>query len=144
MKASVQAERPASAVALRSQHLPPVTGLAVTADGKLLASASEDSRVILWRLTGGNVTFALPLQHPAEVYAVAAGPKVGEAYQFLTGCADGKGRLWIVPVGKLREVFELADANGHTSAIRAVAFSRDGKRRATGGDDRQICIWDVE
>jgi len=38
---------------------------------------------------------------------------------------------------------ELVIQNGHSDAIRAVAFSRDGKLLATGGEDNTIKLWNV-
>jgi WD40 repeat protein len=32
---------------------------------------------------------------------------------------------------------------GHVGAVRAVAYTRDGKRLATGGDDQTVRIWDT-
>jgi WD40 repeat protein len=35
-------------------------------------------------------------------------------------------------------------ANPHTGAVSAVAFARDGKTLATGGEDGSVCLWDVK
>ncbi len=46
--------------------------------------------------------------------------------------------IWDVTTWKER--FSLS---GHTGQVFSVAFSRDGKRLATGGDDGQVIIWDT-
>jgi WD40 repeat protein len=33
---------------------------------------------------------------------------------------------------------------GHTNWVRSIAFSPDGKRVASGSDDRLVKIWDTE
>ncbi|MCC6417800.1 MAG: efflux RND transporter periplasmic adaptor subunit [Gemmataceae bacterium] len=122
-----------------SGHTGTVTGLAVAADGRLVASASEDRTVQLWGWPAGTRRAVLP--HPAEVHAVAFAPSAG-GYRLLTGCADGRVRQWSLDEGgRLEGPLVLAD--GHEGAVRALAFSIDGRHFATGGEDRLVGVWDA-
>lgn len=139
MRAIVEPEVRGEQMTELSGHTAAVTSLAVSADGRLLASASEDRTVLLWNWPQGTRRALLP--HPAEVFAVAVAPGAGGGYRVLTGCADGRARLWIVhAAGTIDGPMSLAE--GHEGAVRAVAFSPDGRWCATGAEDKRIGVWD--
>jgi len=70
-----------------------VWSAALSADGRLLATASQDQTVRLWDVAMG-LPLGLPLGHPKPVRAVAFTP---DGKRLLTGSMDGVGRLWSVP-----------------------------------------------
>jgi WD40 repeat protein len=144
MRAIVEPELRGEQMTELTGHTGTVTSLAVAPDGRLLASASEDRTVLLWGWPQGTRLALLP--HPAEVYAVAFAPAARHGdpagYRLLTGCADGRVRLWSIAVsGKVEGPSVLAE--GHEGAIRALGFSPDGRRFATAGEDRRIGVWDA-
>lgn len=115
-------------------HTAGVNAVAVSAEGRRIASASDDRSVILWSWPQGARLAAF--LHPAEATAVAiAGHGV-----LLTGCADGQGRLWKIDHPSAPPV---PLSQTHEGAIRATAFNADGSLCATGGEDKRIGIWDA-
>jgi WD40 repeat protein len=118
-------------------HTGAITALAISQDGRLLASASEDRSVFLWNWPQG--TRKAELAHAAEVMAVAFGLARGDGYTLLTGCGDGQGKIWTAPLAGKPHALTLSQQ--HEGPIRAVAFNADGTRCATAGDDKRIGIW---
>jgi WD40 repeat protein len=114
-------------------HTGPVLAVAISPDGKLLASAGADG-LRIWALEGGE-----PLTTPAR----GAGAVNGLAFSpdgKLLALADSKGvvKLWDAVTKQ-----ETGELKGHTGAVLAVAFSPDGRRLASGGADGALKLWTV-
>jgi len=54
----------------------------------------------------------------------------------VTASWDTTLRLWTVPGGA-----ELRTLRGHAGPVTAVAFSPDGARLVSGGEDRRVVVW---
>jgi WD40 repeat protein len=136
MKAVVEPAQPEAPRQVFAGHLQDITSVAVGFDagGPVILSASEDDTVRVWDIKTGHERRAL--KHPSAVLAVAGGPKL-----CLSGAADGVARLWRLDGPSYQPMRELRD--GHSGAITCVALTMDGRFCASGGDDRNICIWDV-
>jgi WD40 repeat protein/biotin carboxyl carrier protein len=139
MRALVEPEIRGEQMTELNGHTGAITGLAVSPDGRLIAAASTDRTVLLWGWPEGAPCAVL--RHPAEVYAVAFAPAVSPGYRLLTGCADGRARLWGISArGDVEGPAVLPGGPG--AAIRAVAFSLEGRRLAAGGEDKRLGVWD--
>jgi WD40 repeat protein len=98
----------------------------------LLASASQDHTVRLWRLDSRSEQATLG--HGSPVYGLAFSP---DGTRLATACADNSIRLWDVATGS-----EAAELRGHGAYVHAIAFSPDGTRLASCSGDRTVRIWD--
>ncbi len=121
-------------------HLLPVTGVAVwEGHGKSwIASASEDSTVRVY-----DRREAVPLAvfwHPAPVRCIACSPP-GATPVCLSGDSEGTLRVW--SLNPPTAAPELENKDAHRGAINCMALSPDGAFCATGGEDREICLWAV-
>jgi WD40 repeat protein len=154
MRATLEPEVENASRNLLRGHTGAIRGLAVTPDGRFLASASEDATTIIWDLAYGRRLDVLRDDQLAEMTAVAAGPVQHDegaqttTYSFLTGRSDGGAQLWrfvILADGRInKEKFDLGSgASAHRGAVRTVAISPNGERCATAGEDKQIYIWQM-
>ena len=113
--------------------------VAVSPDGKLLATAGFDNTVKIWDINpDGSIKpkeKKILTGHTGPVYAVAFHPK--DAKIVATSSQDKTGRIWDLTSGKMK--FEL---KGHTDIVDTIAFSPDGKSIATAGADKSVRLWD--
>jgi WD40 repeat protein/transcriptional regulator with XRE-family HTH domain len=113
-----------------------MTGVAVSPDGNLMATAGLDGSVVLWDMASGKEISTLRA-HDEAVSSVAFSP---DGSRLLTASTDGTAKVWDVASGKL-----FATLAGHTDSIsRAVFDPADGARAATASDDSTAKIWDLK
>jgi WD40 repeat protein len=113
-------------------HLSGVSAVAVTADGKLVASGGESIR--LWDPANGKMVRKIEVKGGVSCLAFAPDGK--------TLACGGLGRIvhiWDIETGK-----SLNELKPHTNQVCGLAFSRDGKLLASGDAQSTIRIWDVK
>jgi WD40 repeat protein/tRNA A-37 threonylcarbamoyl transferase component Bud32 len=114
-----------------------VRALAVSPDGRTLATVSGRGEVALWDLPGGGKRLSLPAGQD-EPAAVAFAPDSrtlavnhGRDVRLWDLSAEGGPRL-------------LRTLTGHSRPIRCLAFAPKGQLLAGGGEDRRVMLWDLE
>ena len=112
-------------------HTDWVLSIAISPDGKMLASSSWDNSIRVWDTATGAEIFEL--RH--RVRSVIFSP---DGTHILSGGMDATIRAWNVTTGD-----ELFTLRGHVGAVNSVAFSLDGTNIASGSQDHTLVVWDA-
>jgi hypothetical protein len=129
----------------RPAHHHSVESLALSPDGRLLLSGSNDRKVGLWEVFTGQeiLTFS---KHQRAVDAVAFSPdgrlaaSAGGELHVPYGVKEPRRiRIWEVAGGE-----EIATFGGHDSDVVALAFSPDGAKLVTALKNNTTLVWDLK
>lgn len=121
--------------ALVAGHHAAVTSVAFAADGRLLASGSDDGSIRLWDRSGHAV--GKPLRgHLGRVLAVAFSP---DHSVLVSAGEDRSVRLWHLAGEQPARVLAR-----HADDVTAVAFALDGRGVVSESDDGSVRVWDAD
>lgn len=115
-------------------HLAGVNAVAWSPDGTLIASASADSSVQVFKASSGQRT-VIYTGHTAEVATVAWSP---DGQLIASGGQDGTVQVWNAASGATMFTY-----SGHAGRVNGVSWSHDSRSIASGSDDRQVQVWDA-
>jgi WD40 repeat protein/biotin carboxyl carrier protein len=128
-------------ISFRSPHTSskPISAVAAgVRDGKqVIVSASEDGSVFVWY---DNTTYA-NWKHSGAVRALAVTRPECEKALVLTGCDDGKARLYAL--NETGQAPLLTLDGHHEGGVQAAAFASDGAFCVTADDRGNIFLYDV-
>ncbi len=115
-------------------HSKSVWATAISANGQVLASGSQDCTIGLWNAPTGKLQRTLT-GHKDTIRSLAMS---ADGQILASGSGDTTIKLWNVPTGKLIGTF-----SGHSSPVWTVALSKDGKTLISASEDGSINIWDL-
>ncbi|WP_420642255.1 protein kinase domain-containing protein [Candidatus Leptofilum sp.] len=117
-----------------SGHTGGINDVAFSSDGRLLATASQDTEIKLWDVGSGQEIGVLT-EHGRAVNAVAFNP---DSTILATAGDDGFIILWNTATQQL-----VAVLNGQEGAVTDLAFNPAGDRLLASYDSSALRLWDV-
>ncbi|WP_166830583.1 WD40 repeat domain-containing serine/threonine protein kinase [Thalassoroseus pseudoceratinae] len=135
-----------SARATLKEHEQAVTDVAFSPDGKLLASAGEDRKILIWDVGDWKLLRTLE-GHSSHVTGIDFSP---DGQHLVSAGYDKNIILWDAQTGKKLQTLRgnrlkpKATVRAHTEGLMGVTFSPNGKQIATWSRDKSVCLWEVE
>jgi len=115
-------------------HSGSVYSVAISPDGRTLASCSDDKTVKVWDLATGWEIWTLN-RHSDWVWSIAISP---DGQTLASVSRDDTIKLWNLASGQ-----EIRTLKGHSYQVHSVAFSPDGRTLASGSVDKTIKLWNL-
>ena len=112
-----------------------IYSVAFSPNGEVIASASDDKTIKLWRVEDGQEIVTLA-GHTNSVYTVVFSP---DGLMLASSSHDKTVKLW-----RMKDGQEIRTLVGHSNSVYSTAFSPDGTLIASSSWDRTIKIWRVK
>jgi serine/threonine protein kinase len=115
-------------------HENSVLSVAISPDGKTIASSGGDGIIKLWNLSIGKEISSLNA-YSQQVNTVVISP---DGKTLVSASDDSTIKIWNLATGK-----QIRTLTGHSDSVRALAISADSETLVSGSDDNTIKIWDL-
>lgn len=116
-------------------HDRPITALAVSPDGKMLVTGSEDNSIRIWEVSTGKVVRVMQ-GHNDHITSLAISSDAGT---LISASKDHTIRVWTLDLNDTHRTL-----NGHKGYVWSAMYSPDGSLVASAGADQVIRIWNNE
>ncbi len=117
----------------QNRYLGLVCAVAISPDGRLLASSALESPVRLWDVAAGKEVRSLK----GDWFGAVSLAFSDNGKMLATGELNGAVRVWETATGR-----EVRRIQAHKAGVYNLAFFHDGKSLATSGD-RTIRLWEI-
>jgi len=118
-------------------------GLAISPDGKILASGGWDKAVRLWSLPDGELLKTLKGSKERITCLVFSPDNQILASSGLRLMRQGGAPTEVIQLWNLRDGTKLHTLKGHTEKITCLAISPDGQRIISGSEDHTVRGWNL-
>lgn len=118
-------------------HTQEVFDVALRPDNQLIATASDDKTIKLWRPDGSLVDTLVG--HTGPVWSVAFSPN---GRTLLSGSADRQIKVWQLDMQ--RQTYKLVQTlAGHKATVYDLKFHPNGRQFASGSGDSTVKLWEL-
>ncbi|MDA7906383.1 protein kinase [Mariniblastus sp.] len=125
-----------SQIAILSDHEDEVSSASYSSDGSMIVTSSDDHSSKIWDAKTKKVIRTLA-GSKSEIWQA-----VFSDQGHLVGASTYTGELWVWETATGNRILSVDEA--HSGQIGSLAFSKDGTRLITAGDDASLRIWDIE
>jgi WD40 repeat protein/tRNA A-37 threonylcarbamoyl transferase component Bud32 len=116
-------------------HSSTVDNIAISPNGKILASSSNEA-IAIWHLGTGKQPRTLSGRSKGGISAIAISP---DSQTLVSGDREGTMEIWNLGTGEQVNFFE-----GHAILVTSLAISPDGQTLVSSSQDNTIKLWELK